>query len=189
MFSNLPNDTILMSSRDGKWTWLVWLQSPCSVALFRIPSLVADTRSSISPSISGSVLLIPINYFCNTAFLLNKPNRYNNNNISYIKRSTICLSWGQTLTQLKSGLVNPLTPIPSSLELCVRKSGNKTEKKKKWTEKVLESLSCKIKIKTTFCVLHRVIVRIKLDNAYNSALETGPISTKYSCKPCKCLAV
>ena len=186
MLGNLPNVTILMSSRAGKWTWLVWLQSPCSAALFRIPSLVADTRSSISPSISGSVLLIPINYFCNTAFLLNKPNHYNNNNISCIKRSAICLSWGQTLTQLKSGLVNPLTPIPSSLALCVRKSGNKNEKKK-WTEKVLESLSCKIK--TTFCVLHRVIVRIKLDNAYNSALETGHISTKYSCKLCKCLAV
>ena len=50
--------------------------------------------------------------------------------------------------------------------------------------KDLESLSCKIKITTTFCVLHRVIVRIKLDNAYNSALETGLVSTKYSCKLC-----
>lgn len=58
-------------------------------------------------------------------------------------------------------------------------------KKKNWTKnQSLESLSCKIKITTTFCVLHRVIVRIKLDNAYNNALETGLVSTKYSCKLC-----
>ena len=49
----MPNITILISSRAGKWIQLLWLQSLCSAALFRIPSLLVDTPSSIFPSISG----------------------------------------------------------------------------------------------------------------------------------------